>query len=103
MALLHTIAPFAGALLMALVLLDVFLTVLYARIGTGFISHFFACLIWRVFRTVGKPLGPRRHDPFLSYCGPVILVAIVVVWMCGLVLGSAMITWPKLGTAIRAP
>jgi len=36
----------AGALLMAVVLLDVFLTVLYARIGTGIISTRLARATW---------------------------------------------------------
>lgn len=86
---------------MAAVLLDVFLTVLYARIGTGIISHALACIVWHVFRTVGRPMR-RRRDGFLSFCGPVILVLLVCVWAFGLMIGGALITLPKLGTSIVA-
>ena len=38
-----------GALLMLLVLADVYLTVLYARVGTGIISEKLARVVWRFF------------------------------------------------------
>jgi hypothetical protein len=38
-----------GAFLMLAILLDVFLTVLYARVGTGILSHKLARLTWRLF------------------------------------------------------
>ena len=100
MLLFHKLSPVIGGLLMALVLLDVFLTVLYARIGSGFLSHLVARLMWRIFRRVSTWMQ-RWRDPFLSFCGPCILVAIMVVWVSGLVVGSAMVIWPKLGTSIR--
>jgi hypothetical protein len=91
----------AGALLIATVLLDVFLTVLYARMGAGVISNRLAELIWRAFRLLSKPFG--RHRPVVvSFCGPVILVLIVAIWAAGLTLGTALIVQPHLGTDIRA-
>ena len=97
----HTLSPIAGTLLMALILLDVFMTVLYTRVGTGVISHYLSCLIWRVFRVISAPLG-RWRDQVLAFCGPVMLVTIVAVWMVGLACGAALIIWPALGTSIRA-
>jgi len=38
----------------------------------------------------------------LSFCGPVILVALIFVWAAGLALGAALIMHPHLGGGIRA-
>jgi predicted histidine transporter YuiF (NhaC family) len=61
-----------GALLVLLVLLDVVLTVLYARIGAGLISGTVPRVMWWLFRRLSKPLGQNRAVA-LSYCGPAIL------------------------------
>ena len=90
-----------GAVFILVILLDVFLTVLYARIGTGVLSHHLACWTWRAFRGASKWV-PRYRDTFLSYCGPVILVLLVFTWIVGLALGAAMIIHPRLGSAIVA-
>ena len=63
-----------GALLIVLVLLDVFLTVLYARIGAGIFSHQLACWTWKLFRAISRPF-PRWRDQALSFCGPVIIAS----------------------------
>lgn len=90
-----------GVLLIVLILLDVFLTVLYARANSGIISPRLALGIWWVFTTVSKPFG-RFRAKFLSFCGPAILVALVFVWALMLALGAALIIHPKLGTAVQA-
>jgi len=91
----------AGAVVTVVVLLDVFLTVLYARAGTELISPVVSRTIWGVFRLVSRPLG-RHRGRVLSFCGPVILVALIFVWAAGLALGSALIMHPHLGAGIRA-
>ncbi len=90
-----------GALLITLVILDVFLTVLYARAGTGVFSNLIASLVWRVFRLVSKPFG-RHQGVVLSFCGPVILVLLVVVWDFGLTLGAALVIHPALGVGVAS-
>ena len=90
-----------GALLLLLILLDVFLTVLYARAGTGIISYQLARLIWRAFGVASRPFGQGRST-MLSFCGPTILVLLVLVWALVLTLGGAMILHPQLGRAIQA-
>ena len=72
--------PLAGGIVLAITLADVFLTVLYARAGTGLIAPRLAGCVWRVFLWLG---GARRPD-VLSYCGPVQLVALVLTWISGL-------------------
>jgi hypothetical protein len=93
--------PTLGAVLILAILLDVFLTVLYARVGTGFISHPLACLVWRAFKWGSKLFG--RHRPtVLGLCGPMIIVVVTATWVFLLMLGSAMIVHPALGSSITA-
>jgi hypothetical protein len=82
------------------ILLDIFLTVLYARAGTALISPVVSRTIWRMFRRVSRPFG-RHRGKALSFCGPAILVALIFVWAAGLALGSALIIHPHLGGGIR--
>lgn len=98
---LQRIEQVAGGLLMLLLLLDVFLTVLYARMDTGIISQPLSRAIWRVFSAATKPFG-RRRGAILSFCGPVILVMLVVVWSLGLAFAAGLIIHPALGTSVRA-
>ncbi|WP_132253316.1 two pore domain potassium channel family protein [Methylobacterium segetis] len=90
-----------GALVMGFVLADIFLTVLYARIGTGLIADRVAHLTWAIFRRAADQFGQKR-DVVLSFCGPVILIAFVLLWALGLTLGAGLIIHPALGTAVRA-
>jgi hypothetical protein len=90
-----------GVILIAVVLLDVFLTVLYTRIGTGIISHRLACLLWRLFRAAADPF-PRWQNKLLAFCGPIILVCLLAVWAFGLMCGGALISMPKLGTSVAS-
>jgi hypothetical protein len=90
-----------GILLVLIILLDIFLTVLYARIGTSIIGSRVAQLIWASFVKASKVFGSRQ-GAVLSFCGPVILVLLVAVWALGLTLGAALIMHPELGTSIRA-
>lgn len=94
-------APAAGTLLVLLILLDVYLTVLYARIGSGIVSRHVARGTWGAFSRFSKPLG-RFRGQMLSYCGPTILVLVVAIWVVALETGFALIVWPKLGTSVRA-
>ena len=90
-----------GILLIFIILLDVLLTVLYARIGTSIVGSRVARLVWALFVKVSQVFGSRR-GAVLSICGPVILVLLVGVWAIGLTVGAALIIHPALGTSIRA-
>jgi hypothetical protein len=71
----------AGALLILCALLDIFLTVLYARIGshglsragTGIISLRVARATWWMFRHIPSRL-PVQRDAVRSFCGAVTVV-----------------------------
>ena len=80
-----------GVGLVLLALTDLFLTVLYPRSGKGVLSMSLSKGIWRFFRLAARsPLCDR--DRLLSYCGPTLLVAIVVVWTLFLIGGFALIS-----------
>ncbi len=91
----------AGALLIALVLLDAFLSVLYARIDSGIISYRLARVVWWLFRRVAM-LRKQSRAKILSFCGPAILVALVSVWATALTLGAGLLIHPRLGTSVVA-
>jgi hypothetical protein len=91
----------SGVLVMGIVILDVFLTVLYARIGTGLIAERAARLTWMAFRRAAAAAGTHR-GVVLSFCGPVILLLYVLLWAIGLTLGAGLIIHPSLGTGVQA-
>ena len=86
---------FLGICLVALALVDVFLTVLYARIGTGLSSPFIARGMWWLFKRLGRLL-PRWCDRILSFAAPITLVVIAAVWVQATMIGIALIVWPGL-------
>lgn len=91
----------SGVVVMGIILLDVFLTVLYARIGTGLIADRAAHLTWIAFRRAAEAAG-ARDGVVLSFCGPVILFLYVLLWAGGLTLGAGLIIHPGLGTDVQA-
>jgi hypothetical protein len=91
----------AGAFVMGAVLLDVFLTILYARIGAYVFSLPLARATWHLFRAISERFG-RRRGAVLSFCGPAILVLLVVVWGVSLTCGAALVIEPELGKRFRA-
>lgn len=90
-----------GAAVLLAVLLDVFLHVLYARLGAGIFSYHVAHAVWRLFHGASK-LFARWRVTILTYCGPAVLVALIVTWALGLTLGTALIIHPALGTGVVA-
>ncbi len=90
--------PLAGGIVLAITLLDVFLTVLYARAGTGLLAPRLARGVWRLFRG----LSGGRHAGTLSYCGPTQLVALVLMWGVLLALGAGLVIHPALGTGVTS-
>jgi hypothetical protein len=93
--------PAAGGALMFVALLDLFLTVLYARAGAGFVSDQVARGTWVVFRNISKLFG-RKRAIVLSLSGSFIVVALVAVWAMMLAVGAALIMHPYLGTSVRS-
>ena len=97
----HWLEQILGILLVLFILVDVFLTVLYARMGAGILSTQLARVVWRGFRALARLLGARSRM-LLSFCGPFILVSVLLVWALALAVGVALIIHPKLGTSVTA-
>ena len=88
----------AGGIVLAITLLDVFLVILYARAGSGLLAPRLARGLWRVFRA----LSGERHAGILRYCGPVQLIALVLMWGVLLALGAGLMIHPALGTGVAS-
>src|SRR4051794_999912 len=82
--------PAASVLLMLVALADLFLTVLYARCGAGFINDRVARSTWAFFRWLSNAFG-RGRDIVMSLSGSVIVVALVASWASILTVGAALI------------
>jgi hypothetical protein len=95
-----TLEQVIGVGLMLLFLADIFLTVLYARAGTGLLAPRWNRLVWAMVKGVAGLFG-RRRSSALSFAGPAIVIALIAFWALGLTVGAALIIRPELGTAIR--
>jgi hypothetical protein len=91
----------AGLSLLTLMLLDIFVTVLYARAGSGLIAPHVERLLWRVIRRISTA-SIRRREHILSFGGPLLVVAVVAMWFVGLSLGAALVIHPALGSGVKA-
>jgi hypothetical protein len=88
-----------GVFLALFIFTDVFLTVLYARIGAGILSYRIARWIWLIFKHLSMRFSRQPGGP-LSFCGPAILVAVVGAWALALACAMGLIIHPQLGTSV---
>jgi len=103
------IEQLVGALVIVCALLDIFLTVLYAKIGAhgasragaGIISLRVARAVWWLFRHLSGRL-PFNRDAIWSFCGAVTVVCLVLVWSTLLAVGAALMLHPALGEGVRS-
>lgn len=95
-----TLEQIGGAALMLLFLADIFLTVLYARAGTGLLAPRWNRLVWMSFCGVAGLFG-RRRGAVLSFGGPVIVISLIASWALGLAVAAALLIRPELGLGIR--
>src|SRR3954454_21165663 len=91
-----------GAGIIVLALVDMFATVLYARINMGPASELLSRIIWWAFHRVAGWFPQGRRDLIFSFCGPVVVSAMVLDWAMLLTLGSALLIHPALGTGVVA-
>lgn len=56
--------------------------------------------MWELFRQASRLL-PSNSKTILSYCGPVLVVLIAVVWVFTFALGFALLVWPALGEGVQ--
>lgn len=93
-----------GVGLVLLAIIDIFMTVLYPRSGKGWLSVPLSQAIWMLFRRLANLppwKGTSNGDRILTFCGPVLLVTIVMMWIGLLLYGFAFIFWAALGQEIQ--
>lgn len=83
----------AGAVLVALVLADVFFTVFHPTAHAGPLTRFQSRTVWRLTRVAGG-CGARPRDRILTLGGPAIAAFTPVLWVAIVILGFALIQWP---------
>lgn len=83
------LASAVGALLVAVVLRDVFHRIFHPA-GQGSLSRLVLSATWRVARWAG---GPTRLG---ELAGPLGMVAVIATWAWGVVLGGALVYWPHI-------
>ena len=84
-----------GVALLLLVAFDVYVTVLHAAGRPGPISDGITRLIWRISLTVAFRLSRARRHRLLNAVGPLMMPAIVTVFVALLVIGFALIYLPR--------
>jgi Ion channel len=92
-----------GAGLIFLVLLDTFETILQPRRVTHRFrfARFFYRWNWTLWWTVARRIrGNKRREAFLSFFGPLSLLGLFFAWVCGLILGFALVNYSA-STAVQ--
>ncbi len=101
----HVIAALAGALLIAIVLGDVFETIVFPRRVTRRLrlTSLFYRFTWAIWTAVVRALFPeRRREHYLSFYGPISLLLLLTIWATGLIFGFTLLHWSA-GSGIRMP
>jgi hypothetical protein len=83
-----------GSALIAVILWDAFETVVFPRRVTHRmrLARLFYRYTWLFYsRAVARILPARRHEAFLSYYGPLSLLALIGIWAAGLIAGYAFL------------
>lgn len=85
-----------GAGILALVLYDLFTTVLHHWGGGGPFSQRVASVIWRCMVRLTASAGEGRRRRILGYTGPLLIPVVVILWAGGIILGFAFLyaAWP---------
>ena len=94
-----------GAAFILLVVLDAFETiVLPRRVTRRFrVTKMFYQATWRPWSAIARRMrGKKRRESFLSFFGPLSLLALLTVWAFGLILGFGLMHW-SLGSRLNVP
>jgi hypothetical protein len=96
---MRVVAGIAGAVLIALMLSEFFVTFMLPRrvrrdprIARGLIR-----LFWRPWRKLARRLSTSSEDTFLGLFGPLSLLSQLFVWTVGLILGFALVEYAAVG------
>ena len=96
---MRVLAGVAGALLVALMLSEFFVTFMLPRRvrRDPRIARGLNRLLWIPWRATARRLAPASADTLLGLFGPLALVVQLVVWALGLMIGYGLIEWAVVG------
>lgn len=95
----------AGVIFIWIVVLDAFETiVLPRRVTRRFrLTKMFYQATWLPWSAIARRMrGKKRRESFLSFFGPLLLLALLTVWAIGLVIGFSLLHW-ALGSQLNVP
>jgi hypothetical protein len=102
---MYIIVAIAGALLIVIVLGDVFETIVFPRRVTRRIrlARLFYRVTWIGWSTAVRGLcSEKRKETYLSFFGPMSLLLLLTIWAAGLIIGFASLHW-AVGSGIKTP
>lgn len=97
---LDILIQLAGVTLVIAAFVDIYFTVLQGG-SVSLLSTRLSKGVWWAFRSVGKRMNTKRNR-LLSYAGPTLIPAIVLLWVSLLSIGFALFYLPVLGESIVA-
>ena len=87
-----------GVGLILLVAHDVFVSILHSRGRNGPVSHILCRTIWRLARATTSKLSRKRRHIRLNSIGPLLMPALIGVYITLLIFGFALIYYPHMRT-----
>lgn len=91
----------AGVLLLLLVAADVYATILDDRPRIGPLGDTLNRIVWRAGHAIAFRLSRQNRHRFLNLIGPLLMPALIAVYLVALTLGFAFIYHPRLVTQFR--
>jgi hypothetical protein len=85
-----------GTGLVLLVAYDVYATILHARARSGPIGESLNRIVWRSMRIVAFRLLRQRRHQLLNDVGPLLMPALIIIYLLLLVSGFALIYYPRM-------
>jgi hypothetical protein len=85
-----------GLSIMALVVYDVYATILHARARSGPIGETLNRTLWRVARALAFKLSRSRRHRLLNVVGPLLQPLLIIIFIAMLVLGFALVYYPRM-------
>jgi hypothetical protein len=101
---MRVLIAIVGALLIALMLSEFFVAFMLPRRvrRDPRIARGLDRILWRGWRALAGRLEPTSADTFLGFFGPLALLAQLVVWALGLMIGYGLIEWAVAGGSFSA-
>lgn len=86
--------PLAGGLVLLLLFYDILVTVFHPHGGGGPINRVQSHGVWMLFRAFGTGPDGRPRRKLLAFCGPVLAVLTISIWILILIVGFALVFYP---------